>query len=302
MVGAMTEKPISIQDLHRLLQQDRERGKGNELFGPKARNVLVYMLSSPGIAAVASITEIAEAVQVDPSTLTRLGQRLGFSGFNGLQNIFQGHVKETQPFYSSRINHYVKNFNQEQPKDFLEKHLQAESQKLVAVVRQLSSQDLHQAAKWIANANTVYVLGMRATYGLSFYLASYLSSLRPKVRAIGTPGYSLAYDLSDIGEGDIVVAISFTPYTRAALQSVDVAFEQGAKVLAITNPSSPLILETEGRMALVIDQPYYFDSSTAHFFVVQSLLIASAQYIGDSAVAMAKRREKIHKALDIEFY
>jgi len=290
----------SIKDLRRLLQQDRQSKVGRNHLGRKARAVLTYMLNSPGVAAVASITEIAEATEVDPSTLTRLGQRLGFAGFSELQNVFRGHVKETQPFYSTRIYEHVYQAGKDDPERFLESHANTECQKLTAVSRQVSQTEINRGGEWIAQAKTVYVVGMRATYGLSFYFGSYLSTLRSHVRIIGTPGYSLTYDLADIGPEDVVVAVSFSPYTRGVLLSAEIAARQGARIVAITNPGSPLVVESDRHSSLIIDQPYYFDSSTTHFFIMQALLIASARCIGTAALKVAKRREGIDKTLDIE--
>lgn len=97
---------ISIENLREILREEQTKS-GRSRVGEKALVVLADMLSRPGPAAVDSISELAAKNGVDPSTLTRLGKRLGFAGFAELQDVFRRHVAQTQPFYSSRVQERV---------------------------------------------------------------------------------------------------------------------------------------------------------------------------------------------------
>src|SRR5690606_33517949 len=117
-------------------------------------------------------------------------------------------------------------------------------------------------------------LGLRATYGLSFFLGNYLATIRENVRILGGPGQTLTSDLVAIGEGDLLVALSFSPYTRSVATATELVKDVGAKVLSITDVGSPLEVTGKNGVTIAVDQPFYFDSSTAHFFVIQTILLA----------------------------
>ena len=131
-------------------------------------------------------------------------------------------------------------------------------------------------------------------------VGSYLATIRENVHILGGPGQTLTSDLVSIKQGDLLVAISFRPYTRNVVTAARLAREAGAKVIAITDAGSPLEISGDDGVTISVDQPFYFDSSTAHFFVLQTILLAAARHIGPAAVEVTKRREKIDKALHIE--
>ncbi len=289
----------SVEDLRRLLETERN-SSGRGRVGNKALAVLADMLNRPGATAVGSISEIAANSGVDPSTLTRLGKRLGYSGFTELQDIFRRHVTQTQPFYSARVHERVLEAHGNTQPELLRHHAETECQKLLATVNQIDPKRIEQAAKLLAEAKNVFVLGLRATYGLSFFLGSYLATIRENVRILGGPGQTLTSDLVAIREGDVLVALSFSPYTRSVATATELVKDIGAKVLSITDLGSPLEVTGKNGVTIAVDQPFYFDSSTAHFFVIQTILLATARCIGPAAVEVAKARERIDNALNIE--
>lgn len=289
----------SVEDLRRFLETERkETGRGR--VGDKTLAVLTDMLSRPGSAAVDSISAIAAHSAVDPSTLTRLGKRLGFSGFTELQDVFRRHVAQTQPFYSAHVHERVSESLGSSPPDVLRHHAQTECQKLLAAVDKIDAKLIERAAEQLHKARNVYVLGLRATYALSYFFGTYLATFRDDITILGGPGQALTSDLVSVKKDDLLVAITFSPYTRNVVTAVDLVKETGAQILSITDVASPIEVHGSQGVTIAIDQPFYFDSSTAHFFAVQTVLLAAARRIGPAAVEVAKRRERFDQALNIE--
>src|SRR3546814_7616707 len=99
--------PRSLESLRSLIEGSRN---GADLgLGQKALAALVGMLEAPHRAAVQSISEIARDSGVDPSTLTRLGQRLGFQGFHELQELFRNHVVKRSAETPSELQSLMRN-------------------------------------------------------------------------------------------------------------------------------------------------------------------------------------------------
>ncbi|TVP96936.1 MAG: MurR/RpiR family transcriptional regulator, partial [Roseinatronobacter sp.] len=63
------------------------RGESDITLGPKARAALARILDLQGNPALLSITSLAQALDVNPSTLTRLARNLGYSGFGAFQEV-----------------------------------------------------------------------------------------------------------------------------------------------------------------------------------------------------------------------
>lgn len=291
--------PSTIEDLRRWVEEER-LAIGRKKMGARTLTVLSDLLARPGPAAVQSISELAAHNGVDASTLTRLGQRLGLGGFAPLQEIFRQHVAATQPFYSGRVQAMVRSRRTDEATDTLHQLAQSECQKVLAVANSLTDKQIARAVNQLIKARHVYVLGLRATYAMSFFFGTYLSTLRENVTILGGPGAPMAYDLARIGKEDLLVAISFRPYTRAVVRAVELVRTAATPVLSLTDSGSAIDVESSDGVTLAVDQPFYFDSALAQFYVAETVLVAVARELGPRAVAVNKRRESFNKALDIE--
>lgn len=298
-VRTRSAAPESLADLRRFVEHQRT-ASGRECMGDRMLTVLVDLLDNPGQAAVQSISELAVRNGVDPSTLTRLGKRLGFSGFAPLQALFRGHVAATQPFYSSRVEELVASASKARSGGTLEKLAEAECQKVLAAASKLSEKQIARAVKRLVTAKHVYVLGLRATYAVAYFFGSFLGNLRDRVTVLGAPGFPLAGELANIKKDDLLVALTFRPYTRTVVAAVGVARSEGIPVLSITDGGSPVNVAPNEGVTLEVEQPFYLDSSLAQFFVAEALLLGVARHLGPRASAVIRRREMINRTLNIE--
>ena len=291
--------PTSLDDLRRRVEQERAT-TGRKRMGGRTLAVLVDMLGRPGQAAVQSISELAAHNGVDPSTLTRLGQRLGFGGFAPLQDIFRQHVAATQPFYSTRIQDLVGAQSAGTATGVLQQLAQNECQKVLATASTLTDKQITRAAKQLLKAKHVYVLGLRAIYAVGYFFGMFLGTLRDGVTILGGPGFPIAADLARIEKDDLLVAVSFRPYTLAVVSAVNLVRAGGTPVLSLTDGGSAIDVEPRAGVTLEVDQPFYFDSALAQFYVAEAVLVAVARQLGTAAVDVIKRHEVFNKALDIE--
>lgn len=292
--------PSSVEDLRVVLNDERAKS-GRSRVGEKTLAVLADMLDRPGSSAVDSISEVATRNGVDPSTLTRLGKKLGFAGFAELQDIFRRHVSQTQPFYSSRVQDRVaEQVTIDDPRELLRVHAQSESQRVLQTANSLDAGAITRAVDAIVSAKHVCVLAMRATYAFSYFFGTYLGTLRENVRILGGPGQALTSELASLTPDDLLVAVTFRPYTRAVVTAVEIMKENGVPILALTDANSALQVGPEHGTSVVMNEPFYFDSATSQFFTIQTILLAAARRLGPAAVAITKRRERLDKALNIE--
>ena len=291
--------PQTLDDLRRCVERERT-ATGRQCMGERTLAVLVDLLARPGQAAVQSISELAAHNGVDPSTLTRLGKRLGFSGFGPLQDVFRQHVAATQPFYSTRVRELVSTRAARKGPSALQQLAETECQKVLAVAHALTDKQITRAARQLLKAKHVYVLGLRGTYAVSYFFGSFLETLRDGVTVLGGPGFPLAGEVARIKKDDLLVAMAFRPYTRAVVNVVDVVRASGTPVLSLTDGGSPVDVESDGGVTLRVDQPFYFDSALAQFYMAEALLLAVARLLGPAATQVIRRRESINKALDIE--
>nr|MBF0685316.1 MurR/RpiR family transcriptional regulator [Pseudomonas sp.] len=267
-------------------------------MGDRTLAVLETMVARPGNTAVLSISELAAQSDVDPSTLTRLGQRLGFSGFGPLQDIFRDHVAATQPFYSRRVQELVE--HDAANSDHLRHLAGVECKKVLATANGLDDSDVERAVDHLVKAKHVHVLGLRSTYAISYFFGSFLGTLREGVSIMGGPGFPITSELSRIGKDDVLVVVSYHPYTKALVKAVELIRASGTPIISLTDTGPTLEIAPSQGVTLKVDQAFYFDSALSQFYVAQAVLVALARRLGPQAVAMTAKREQFNKALDIE--
>ena len=94
-----TDIPRDFQALRALISS-----RAQEL--PKRlAQVATYALDNPDEIAFGTAASIAEAADVQPSTLVRFAQALGFDGFSDLQEVFRSRLRERVLSYEERISH-----------------------------------------------------------------------------------------------------------------------------------------------------------------------------------------------------
>ena len=137
---------------------------------------------------------------------------------------------------------------------------------------------LDKAAKLLAAANTVYLLGQRRAFPIASYMAYALGKLGVRcilVDNIGTLGQEQA---AFAGAKDAVIAISFTPYTPATIELTKLSVANGAPLVAITDsPFSPLTELANVWFEVVEADFAAFRSLSACFCLAMALSVSIAE-------------------------
>lgn len=78
-----------------------------------------------------------------------------------------------------------------------------------------------------------------------------------------------------IGEGDVLITISFPRYSRRTVRAADYAVKSGAQVISITDsPSSPLAEHAHYTLLAHGDMASFVDSLVAPLSVINALILA----------------------------
>jgi DNA-binding MurR/RpiR family transcriptional regulator len=150
-----------------------------------------------------------------------------------------------------------------------------------------------QAVEKLCAADKLYILGLRSSYALAFYLAFDLRFFLNSVRLVELGVCDLPEQLRDIGPSDVLVVISFKRHTQETVRIAEKVKEKGPFIIAITNSElSPTAQLSD--MALIAETkiPAYFESYTAPMSLLNALITAIALRQKDRAIPMLDRLEK----------
>lgn len=295
-----TLPPATVEQL-KLLVNDMHNGTAILSLGPRAFRTLAQLVDEPNLAAVSSITDLAQRLQVNASTLTRLAKRLGFGGFNELQGVFRQHVADSEK------SHYIRQIDRltgnDGPSETLNVFLNVvsdESGNLGALVSQTDPAQLDAATTLLCQAREVRIHGLRQFYSLASFLSYGLGLVRNRVSILGEAGHDIASDLSQLTPDDLLVVLGSRPYTRATVDAGRFAAASGIPVLAFTDSSaSPLAAGASCTFCIPSTGPFYASSTAAWIALLEGLLTLVARDLGDEAKRTLRSREALFHRLGI---
>lgn len=268
-------------------------------LGRQALAALTSMVESPHRAAVQTISQIAREAGVDPSTLTRLGKRLGFSGFTELQEIFRKHVAEQGSYYSARTKNLIDR-QRSDGRGGIQELANDEIGRVLETATELNGEDVKRAADIVCRAGTVYVLGLRATHSIAYFLGTFIGFLRPRVLILGGGGAGIAEELAQITEEDALIAITFRPYTQLTVDACNAMTKRNVPIVSLTDLASPIAGDGPRRVTLRAWGPFYFNSALSNLFIAQILLSGIAQRLGGKTTSHMENLEELLREMSIE--
>ncbi|WP_088344776.1 MULTISPECIES: MurR/RpiR family transcriptional regulator [Rhodomicrobium] len=238
--------------------------------------VAEFALRHPEEMALGTAASLAARAQVQPSTMVRFAQALGYQGFSDLQDVFKARIRDRWPEPPERLRR-LKSSPGGSPASDLDGFIAAAQTSLARLHETMPASAIGHATRLLSRAQTVYIVGTRRSFPIVDYLGYTFATLG--VRALPIDSMSgLAREQAALAEpGDAMLAVSFTPYAPATAELAGAAVRREVPLIAITD--SPLApLAQIARVAIEIVEADYagFRSLAASFVVANALTAATA--------------------------
>ena len=190
--------------------------------------VAAYALDNPDEIAFGTAASIADAAGVQPSTLVRFAQHLGFDGFTSLQSVFRERLRERNSSYEERLNALRADVGGNGANHrILEGFLTASGTSLDLMARSLDEAQLDRAIAALAGAETVYIIARRRSYPVASYMAYALGKLGVRNQLVESAAGLSPEILSFATPRDVALAVSFSPYAAETINEARHALVRG---------------------------------------------------------------------------
>ena len=213
-----------------------------ESLPKRIAQVAAYALDNPDEIAFGTAASIASSAGVQPSTLIRFAQHLGYDGFTSLQQVFRERLRERTTSYEERLT-VVRGDADDGTSNrrIVDGFLAAASKSIDVMSRNLDDETLDRAIDLLNGAETIYILARRRSYPVASYIAYALGKLGVRSQLIESASGLSPEIISFATPRDAVIAISFSPYASATVEEARVLSANGVPVVAITDSAfSPL--------------------------------------------------------------
>ena len=240
-------------------------------------------------------SKLGEYVGVSESTVVRFAAALGYSGYpqlqKALQELLRHRLTASQRFELTNDMDHVQVLN---------KVLKADIQNIRSTLDEIDISSFECAIDMILQARQIYVMGLRSSALIAEFFVHDLKFIFSNVRVV-TSGVSDVFEqLSRIGEGDLLIGISFPRYASRSIEAMDFARKQGASLIAITDgPLSPLHSTADICLMAKSDMSSFVDSFAAPLSLINALIVALGQRRRTEVSEYFNKMEKIWAEYDV---
>ncbi len=198
----------------------------------RLRQCADYVAANMDRIAVSTVADMAEGAGVQPSAFMRFCQIMGFSGFSEMQRLFRETFVGGWPDYSTRLQH-MREKAEGSPPALLAEFVEAGRASLENLLKTVDPLALEQAVEVLAAANMIHIIGLRRSFPVASYMAYAFEKMNVPAMLHSVVG---RLDNSNaIREGDVLLAITFSPYSAETIELVETVQARGIRVVALTD-------------------------------------------------------------------
>ncbi|WP_025733294.1 MurR/RpiR family transcriptional regulator [Carnimonas nigrificans] len=234
-----------------------------------------YFIDHPQEVAFSTIAALAEGANVTPSTLIRFANSFGFGGFSEMQKLFRARLMEEQPGYSDRIR-TMRRISGDSPGagQLLWQFADASRTALEQLPHRIDPLSLERALTMMDDADAIHILGAKRSFAVASYLAYALRHLGKRAFLIDDVGGMQDEELSILGDRDLLVVVSFTPYAQRTQEGVAKLSERDVPIVAITDSTlSPVARYATVNFAIQEAEVQSFRGLSVSMCLAQTLAI-----------------------------
>ncbi|MGI6250317.1 MAG: MurR/RpiR family transcriptional regulator [Anaerolineaceae bacterium] len=251
-----------------------------------------YILANWENIAFLSASQLSKEVKISESVIVRFAYQVGFDGYPAMQDSIQELVRTKL----SLVDRYRSGQSEGYDIQSIHRSLNIDLENLRSSVEHCSPEEIIEAVNLISNAGKIVVLAARSSAGPALILSQYLNEILGNTHFYNFNTGDIYDHLRLLGQSDLVIAISFSWYTRQTIEAVDFTKKKGASVLTITdNYSSPLVQYGDVNLFVNVNSTSFFVSHVGTLGLIHILLKFVSQKVSDRSLESLSEMQDIYK-------
>ena len=258
------------------------------------RKVADFILQDPSAMLTLRIADLAEAARVSEPTVIRFCRALGFDGFQSFKLQLAQYLGSSGNYVQFSVS------DSDSVADVNRKVFDATIGSLLNVRDDMDPHALEQAIAALAAAKRVEFYGFGASGSVAIDAQHKFFRLQVSAAAYTDPHIQHMSAIS-LRQDDVVVAISQSGRTKALIQSVNLARENGARVIGLVPRNTPLAALCDFPIHINVEESELVytpvSSRIAHLVVIDVLAMGVARSRSDLLQDHLKRLNRSLRSL-----
>lgn len=250
---------------------------------PSQRRIAAAVGATPRLTSFQELPEVAVRVGVDPSTVVRYAQALGFPGWTAFQQELRAMYLASLTLEETRIAHHVT------ASSLTGQAIMNDIRNLQRAVETIDPHVVEEVVDTLSLARQVLVLATGSSVAPATVLAHLGTTMGLPFRLATQGSSTLAATTAHLGPGDVLVVVCLWRPQREIVLAMDAARDGGAAVVALCDLGT-------GPVARRADLTLVVPSEGVTF--VQSVTAATSVVYGLIAELEARNPERSRRALE----
>ncbi|MCI8868962.1 MAG: MurR/RpiR family transcriptional regulator [Lawsonibacter sp.] len=260
-------------------------------FSKGQKRIANYILESYDKAAFMTANRLGKTVNVSESTVVRFASELGYDGYPSMQKSLQKMIRNRL----TSVQRIEVSYDRIGDQDLVTNVLQSDIEKIRLTLEEVDRSSFENAVDAIGSARRIYIIGVRSAGSIATFLHFYFNLIFDNVVMVAANTASEMFEnLVRVGEGDVVIGVSFPRYSSRTVQAMSFARDQGATTISITDSeASPLAPISTYTLKARSDMASFVDSLVAPLSLVNALLVAVSRKRSEELARTFQRLETI---------
>ena len=260
-------------------------------FSKGQKRIASLILESYDKAAFMTASKLGKKVNVSESTVVRFAAELGYDGYPDMQRSLQKMIRNRL----TSVQRIEVTNDRLGDQDLLSMVLQSDIEKIRLTLEELDRDSFEKAVDAIVSARKLYIIGVRSCAAMATFRSFYFNLIFDNVVKVSATTASEVFEsLLRVGEGDVVIGVSFPRYSSRTVQAMNFARSRGATTIAITDSEvSPLSPISTYTLKARSDMASFVDSLVAPLSLINALLVAVSRKKNDDLANTFEDLEKI---------
>ena len=266
-------------------------------FSKGQKQIARFILEHYDKAAFMTASRLGTTVGVSESTVVRFATELGYDGYPHLQRALQEMIRNKL----TSVQRMEVSSDRMGGRDVLQTVLHADMDMIRQTLDEIDRDAFQGAVDALIGAKRIYLLGVRSSSALSSFVGFYFNLLFENVTLVHTNSVSEIFEqVLRVGQGDVVLGVSFPRYSKRTLSAMQYARDRGARVIALTDSRlSPLARVADHLLLARSDMASFVDSLVAPLSVINALIVAVGMSRRDEIEQTFNKLERIWEEYDV---
>lgn len=276
------ERPVIVGDgkltVEQLLQRISEEYEG---LSKQLKIIARHIERNCDHLGLEGIRELAQHCEVQPSAVVRFAKHFGLSGFAEMQRIFRDGLAQylgQSRSYEMRIRKGIESgADKLSSLEITDEFLRGSIAGMQELREHLHGPSFKKAVNILAETEAISICGSRRSFPVAVYLEYALQHTDKRITLISAMGGMQQGQARSVRKGDVMIAISYTPYAQETIEIAQEVLTRGAQLIAITDSRmSPLARGADVALIVQDNSTLGFRSLSGTMSLAESLFIALA--------------------------